>query len=85
MLADLQRFLGLDPALAPPALPLANSRKAARPQGWPMRCSEYRHLLSIAQSRAERCDGLGVGASRGRRGWGHGCRSGVMTDRSTAS
>ena len=65
VLEDLQRFLGLDPVLAPPTLPLANSRKAAKPEGWPMRRSEYQHLLGIAKSRANRCAAGGAGGPAG--------------------
>lgn len=53
MLGDLQRFLGLDASLAPAALPRENSRKAQRPDGWPMARSEYEELVRIVRRQAE--------------------------------
>ncbi|KAI7842768.1 hypothetical protein COHA_003516 [Chlorella ohadii] len=49
VLADLKRFVGLDPALAPGELPRVNIRKSKyRADGWPMKRREYEHILSLA-------------------------------------
>ena len=52
VLGDLQRFLGLDVSQAPPALPLANSRKA-QVEGWRMTRTEYAELVWLAQQQSE--------------------------------
>ena len=53
VLADLQRWLGMDPSLGPPSLPRENSRKA-QSQGWPMARQEYSALVGKAREQSVR-------------------------------
>lgn len=55
VLADMQRFLGLDPGQAPPELPAENSRKGSEhPGGWPMRREQYEEFMSAAKDSSNR-------------------------------
>ncbi|PRW44571.1 sulfotransferase [Chlorella sorokiniana] len=55
VLADMQRFLGLDPSLAPRELPAENSRKGSEhPEGWPMRREQYEEFVGIATAASHR-------------------------------
>ena len=56
VLADLQRFLGLDPAKAPSALlPEANAApRALKRSGWPMKRQQYQALVDAVRPDAER-------------------------------
>jgi hypothetical protein len=61
---DLQRFLGLNPALGPPVLPHENVRRMERADGWPIHKPDLEHLLSLLRPEAERWAPCGAPRSR---------------------